>query len=350
MWKRLVRYLILIILVVSPIAWITPWPSSAWDLSATSVNITITVSPLAAPEVTNGTGASSVGSTSARLNGEVTEDGNEYPDVTVFWGESDGGTNPSSWSNNSSLGALSEGTFYYDATGLTPEVLHYYRMYAKNSGGSDWADSTANFTTIAQLDPPSGLTLTDLGAITVQADWTKGAGANYTMLRASREDYPENTDDGELLYYGQASSYNITGMALDITEYFVSGFSFDSDNTTYASGYDTASIGGDSMGEIADSLNTLSGMGWIAINAFLLIGLLALALWKRDMLWFMASGLVALFIGLSWIDANTGVAMAIIGIGTFQLLEALILAVASGGAGKGWSQFKGIYNNIKEWF
>lgn len=104
-----------------------------------------------APSVTND-GATNVTNDDARLNGTIDDTGGENPTVTVFWGKSDGGTNPASWSDNASLGAKGLGTFYYDLSGLDPETLYYFTFRAVNGGGTDWSSSD-NFTTSAV--PPS---------------------------------------------------------------------------------------------------------------------------------------------------------------------------------------------------
>jgi len=103
------------------------------------------------PVVTNASGASDITTTSARLNGILIDNGNENPTVHIFWGTSDGGTNQSAWENDINLGTLPEGPFYYDITGLSPNTTYYYRCYAQNSAGSDWADETASFITWASI-------------------------------------------------------------------------------------------------------------------------------------------------------------------------------------------------------
>ncbi len=103
----------------------------------------------AAPTVTNATGESNVTSTSARLNGEVTDTGGENPTVIIYWGDNDGQTTPVNWDNEVNLGTKAAGTFYTDIGSLSPETTYYYRCYATNSGGEDWADTTSSFETPA---------------------------------------------------------------------------------------------------------------------------------------------------------------------------------------------------------
>jgi hypothetical protein len=100
------------------------------------------------PTVTNSTGESNVTQTKARLNGELTDDGGENCTVHVYWGDNDGETTPGNWDHAQDIGSQAAGTFYYDATGLIPNTNYYYRCYAVNSAGDDWADSTEPLTTL----------------------------------------------------------------------------------------------------------------------------------------------------------------------------------------------------------
>jgi len=106
---------------------------------------------LAPPTVTNNGGATDVTYNSARLNGEVTSTGGENPNVTVYWGDNDGGEDPGSWDYSSAPTSPSQPqgavTFYKDVTGLNPDTDYYYRCYAENSVGPDWADSSESFHT-----------------------------------------------------------------------------------------------------------------------------------------------------------------------------------------------------------
>ncbi len=105
----------------------------------------------AAPTVTNSTGASSVTTSAARLNGEVTSTGGAVTTVHIYWGDNDGGMTPGNWDQVENLGARGTGTFYKDISNLSPNTTYYYRCYATNSAGSDWANSSASFTTSVSL-------------------------------------------------------------------------------------------------------------------------------------------------------------------------------------------------------
>ena len=230
--------------------WVTSSPSPDAD-----VELTYSVGPVVAPTVTNGAGATGVTDNDARLNGEITDNGNENPSAWVFWGTVDGGTDPGSWSNNSSLGTKPIGAFYYDAGSLNDNTLYYYRMSAVNSGGTGWAASSANFTTLASLLAPTGFTLTDMGAISINATWSQGVGASYTMVRIKRNEAPADTTDGELFYYGDNVTAAMAGFSFDVTQYVARAWSYESDNVTYSADYAEASIGGDGMTGITEQMS-----------------------------------------------------------------------------------------------
>jgi hypothetical protein len=111
---------------------------------------TFTTLPIpVAPTVTNSTGASAITDTTATLNGNLTNNGNQNPTVQIYWGTSDGGTTAGNWANNINLGTQPAGAFSSNITGLTASTTYYYRCYASNSGGNSWAATTASFTTAA---------------------------------------------------------------------------------------------------------------------------------------------------------------------------------------------------------
>lgn len=96
-------------------------------------------------QVSNGGGASGLALTSAVLNGVLTSPTGLSATVTIYWGASDGVTNPASWTTNVNLGALSPGSFATTVAGLTPSTTYFYRCLATNASGRAWATNTAVF-------------------------------------------------------------------------------------------------------------------------------------------------------------------------------------------------------------
>ena len=90
--------------------------------------------------------ASSVASSSARLNGQVTDTGGDTPQVTLYFGDEDGGTDAAAWDSAVPLGDQA-GAFSYFVTNLSPETEYFYRAYGENQSGGSWSDFTTAFTT-----------------------------------------------------------------------------------------------------------------------------------------------------------------------------------------------------------
>lgn len=243
---------------------------------ALTSDLTISARPLISPTITNNGGASGVTDNDATINGEITSTGNENPTVIVYWGPTDNGTDAAAWTNNNTLGVEPLGAVSYTATdNFTPATMYFYRYYCYNSAGSDWADSTANFTTAGgAYNPPIGLILTDLGGITVTANWTKEATANNTLIRISRSGYPSSITDGEWWYFDTAETVNITGVNLEVMTLYVSAWSELSGN--YSATHAYASIGGGGLTEIATSIDGLTdAVGGFNMSAILAIAMLA---------------------------------------------------------------------------
>ncbi|HZI32160.1 MAG TPA: hypothetical protein VFF11_07450, partial [Candidatus Binatia bacterium] len=124
------------------------------------------------PTVTN-LPATLVGATTVTLNGQVLDTGNEWPAVTIYYGTTDGGTNPAAWSNQVSL-ASQGGVFNLQVAGLAENTTYYYTTFAFNSAGSSWGGPSKSFTTLAVKHIP---------VLTYHYDNTRqGLNPNETLL------------------------------------------------------------------------------------------------------------------------------------------------------------------------
>ncbi|MED5417444.1 MAG: hypothetical protein VYA27_02020, partial [Verrucomicrobiota bacterium] len=119
-------------------------------LNAVNWMADVTVDP---PTVINGS-AQEISTRTATVTGEVTDTGGAPPNVTVYYGNNNGGTDPDAWNAGIEAGAQT-GIFSTALTGLTPGTTYYYRSFASNSGGDDWADSSTSFTTLTPPTPPT---------------------------------------------------------------------------------------------------------------------------------------------------------------------------------------------------
>ncbi|MDA0576520.1 MAG: hypothetical protein O3B24_00300 [Verrucomicrobia bacterium] len=138
------------------------------------------------PEVENAL-PDGVSPTSETLVGDLLSDGGATTAVRLYWGRTDGGTNKLAWTNSVALGAVGEGKFQTTVSGLTPNTVYYYRAYALNSVGEDWADSSGQFATLSGGDVTNGMVLhwkLDEGGGTQAAD-SSGHGNTGTVVNAA---------------------------------------------------------------------------------------------------------------------------------------------------------------------
>lgn len=174
--------------------------SSPLDVDQIRVVVYYTI---AVPGVNNGGGASDVGVTSATLHGEAT---NGIPDPTVrlYWGPTDGETNPSTWSNVSSFG-ICAGAISTNVQGLLANRTYYYRCMASNVAGQVWASPSTNFVTASpsvgfgealySIDEGSGnltlgveLAITSAAPVSIDfrtSDGTAIAGTDFTATNGT---------------------------------------------------------------------------------------------------------------------------------------------------------------------
>ncbi len=89
---------------------------------------------------------------SATLGAQVTPTAGANPNVTIYYGTVDGGTNIANWASSVNLGVQS-GAASFQVTGLIGSTAYYFRALAVNASGSTWAASTASFTTNAPTLP-----------------------------------------------------------------------------------------------------------------------------------------------------------------------------------------------------
>ena len=101
--------------------------------------------------------ATNISMLSATINGNITNTGGDNPNVVVYWGTTDGGTNPGAWDASAvpSSPAQPQGvaTFDYNIIGwIVPSgTTAYFSASATNSAGTSWPASSSSYTTSSMV-------------------------------------------------------------------------------------------------------------------------------------------------------------------------------------------------------
>jgi len=94
--------------------------------------------------VDNLPGATDVTASSATLNGNLIVTSAVPTVATVFWGATDGRTDPAAWQNTNTFGSVSVGPLSTNVN-VAEGTTYYYRFHASNAVETAWAPTTAEF-------------------------------------------------------------------------------------------------------------------------------------------------------------------------------------------------------------
>ena len=145
-----------------------------------TVDHNFTTSALVGPPIIATLPSTSITTTSSTISGNLfSYDGGDQPNVTLYYGDEDNGTNDSAWDNSVVIGSKGIGTFTHNLTGFTPGTRYFYRFKAVNSGGTAHSAGAGEFVTIGtpaiEDKPATNLTetsgtlnarITSLGGVT----------------------------------------------------------------------------------------------------------------------------------------------------------------------------------------
>ena len=149
-----------------------------------------------APQAINAP-ATGIGATFATLNGQVVSTGGQSSGIILYYGTSDGGTNPAAWASSIALGSQS-GVYAQTVSPLIPNTQYYFTAQSTNASGSSWATPSLSFVT-AGINPPS----TSVPELTYHHDNSRqGANTNETILT------PANVNTNT---FGKLFTYSVDG-------------------------------------------------------------------------------------------------------------------------------------------
>jgi len=309
MWRWAILLGIAMFLVTTPVALAEPTEQIGISATGSSSNVTL--------PVVNTTAATNITSSSATLNGNITDNGGETCDIRAFVWDTTSRSEP----NNTTAPADTDYTYYWTESGafgtgafshgvtLAANTTYYFRAVAHNSQGYKYGDE-GNLTTSVAIPtlpgPPLDLTLTAIPSgnyITdsINITWLKGTQADYTLVRVKLENYPDDVGDGEEIYYGTGTNTTYSGLSLNTTEYYIVAYSWNS--AGYSVERATAKIGGERMVAIAVSI--------------LLVGVIGIGLWQRSIaIW--VAGTIGCFVMVPYwseIDGRFAAPLLILAIG-----------------------------------
>lgn len=175
----------------------------------------------------NATGATNA---SGILWGNVTAIDNNCTDRGFSWGLTVNYTD--NWTEEA--GNYSTGLFNHTISTLSPGTTYHFRAEAMND--TEWAYGDDN-TFVTVPDAPTNFTAETISETRIDLSWTKGDGANNTMVRRQTGSYPVGTGDGSEVYNGDSDSYVDTGLSCSAT-YYYRAWSYTSPN--YSDSYDGA--------------------------------------------------------------------------------------------------------------
>jgi hypothetical protein len=170
---------------------------------------------------TNGTGSvltnetTNIGETSAQLNGFLTDSLDGTYSVGFWIGTSP--VSEDSFDRNISAGtAIGNETFDAMDTNLSEGTFYYVRAWGFTGTALKFGNQTS-FNTLPAS--PTSLTATE-NYPNIDLTWTKGAGANTTIIVRKEGSVPTSTTDGTIIYNGTGSSYSDTTATKGTINYY----------------------------------------------------------------------------------------------------------------------------------
>jgi serine protease len=194
---------------LGPDGWDEEYGHGLLDVAA-ALSLVVSV---ATPEVVTNL-ADGVQEQEATLHGVVLYDGGEGCDYSFQYGTVRGALDQQTGWVEGELG--SGDPFDAELSGLQKGATYYFRARARNSAGIGYGEELS-FTTLPDA-PPSFTATPDehMPFYRINLEWTSGAGASDTFIVAKvgayPGDYPEDREDGVVVYDGPGESFVHSGL------------------------------------------------------------------------------------------------------------------------------------------
>ncbi len=168
------------------------YAGTSWATSSRNFVTATATAPLI-----NNAPATGVAATFATLNGQVVSTGGQPTSVILYYGTSDGRTNPAAWTSSIALGQQTS-AYAQTVLGLAPNTTYYFTAQATNATASAWAAPSLSFTTVATNPIATGIPV-----LTYHDDNSRqGVNSNETVLTVANV----NTNT-----FGKLFSYSVDG-------------------------------------------------------------------------------------------------------------------------------------------
>jgi hypothetical protein len=177
--------------------------------------------------------ATPVEESTATLHGALTDDGGEHCQCRFEYGTVSGGPYPMStgWTGDLTGGQ----PFSFDVTSLGKGTKYYFRAQARNGAGTA-SGKEMGFLTKPEAPVEGTFTAKPVNGNRIDLAWTKGEGAQKTMIRRKTGGFPENRNDGVLVYFDAGTSFPDTGLS-PLTTYYYRAWSYVSGSEQWSDGY-----------------------------------------------------------------------------------------------------------------
>lgn len=206
-------------------------PGQGWTDATQQETITATVG---SPTVTTGN-VTLVEETTVTLHGTIIDDGGETAQYRFEYDTDSGDPYASStgWTGNVTTGQ----SFSANITGLSEGTKYYFRAQVKNGAGTS---SGSELTFLTKPDVPIAFSATVISSTQIDLSWTKGDGADRTMVRRKEGGFPSSRTEGDQVYFDTGTSVSDTSLSPGTT-YYYRAWSEVTGSQQWSDGYDEAS-------------------------------------------------------------------------------------------------------------